>query len=260
MLARERRGLPAAVRGHQRRPSCAAGRRAAPVYDLDRADATAHDGHWAVLTGCRKGAVPAALAGQAAGRRGRAEQLAEMFGRENVVRRAGRPPPAGRRCRATMPLYDRGAAAQVAACVASRTTCTTRPRREAPLAQVLAAVRAPHPAGRHGGLAAGQRHRHLRSGAEMAPAWPGFPGCTGGRRSTLRRACAFDLRVGRRRTCRDRPVPEGHTEAGFGCGSWSPRGRASGTAARTPRQARRLRADRPRSSRSSRSSASRATS
>ena len=31
------------------------------MYDLDRL-AGAHDGHWAILTGCRKGAVPAALA------------------------------------------------------------------------------------------------------------------------------------------------------------------------------------------------------
>src|SRR5215813_14517900 len=32
-----------------------------PVYSLDRL-AGAHDGHWAILTGCRKGSVPAALA------------------------------------------------------------------------------------------------------------------------------------------------------------------------------------------------------
>src|SRR5271166_2494241 len=39
----------------------AGGEKGRPVYDRD-ALADAHDGHWVVLTGCRKGAVPAALA------------------------------------------------------------------------------------------------------------------------------------------------------------------------------------------------------
>jgi error-prone DNA polymerase len=38
----------------------AGGEKGKPVYDLDKL-AEAHDGHWAVLTGCRKGLVPAAL-------------------------------------------------------------------------------------------------------------------------------------------------------------------------------------------------------
>ncbi len=36
------------------------GEKGRPVYDLDEL-AQAHDGHWVILTGCRKGAVPAAL-------------------------------------------------------------------------------------------------------------------------------------------------------------------------------------------------------
>ncbi|MEP7025364.1 MAG: DNA polymerase III subunit alpha, partial [Actinomycetota bacterium] len=47
-----------------------------PVYDLD-ALAEAHDGHWVILTGCRKGAVPAALA--AAGRAASARNPAAAF-------------------------------------------------------------------------------------------------------------------------------------------------------------------------------------
>src|SRR5438105_170704 len=39
----------------------AGGEKGRPVYDAG-ALAGAHDGHWAVLTGCRKGHVPAALA------------------------------------------------------------------------------------------------------------------------------------------------------------------------------------------------------
>jgi hypothetical protein len=44
-----------------------------PVYDLAEL-AAAHDGHWVVLTGCRKGAVPAALAN-----RGRKRDAARLF-------------------------------------------------------------------------------------------------------------------------------------------------------------------------------------
>ncbi len=40
----------------------AGGEKGLPIYD-EPALADAHDGHWVVLTGCRKGAVPAALAG-----------------------------------------------------------------------------------------------------------------------------------------------------------------------------------------------------
>ena len=39
----------------------AGGEKGLPVYD-EAALADAHDGHWVILTGCRKGAVPAALA------------------------------------------------------------------------------------------------------------------------------------------------------------------------------------------------------
>ncbi|HTT51206.1 MAG TPA: PHP domain-containing protein, partial [Streptosporangiaceae bacterium] len=39
----------------------AGGEKGRPVYDID-ALADAHGGHWVVLTGCRKGSVPAALA------------------------------------------------------------------------------------------------------------------------------------------------------------------------------------------------------
>ena len=39
----------------------AGGEKGLPLYD-EPALADAHDGHWVILTGCRKGAVPAALA------------------------------------------------------------------------------------------------------------------------------------------------------------------------------------------------------
>ncbi len=63
----------------------AGGEKGRPVYDRS-ALASAHDGHWAVLTGCRKGAVPAALAAggpEAALRELRA--MIAMFGPGNVM-------------------------------------------------------------------------------------------------------------------------------------------------------------------------------
>ena len=66
----------------------AAATKGRPVYDADEL-AGAHDGHWLVLTGCRKGAVPAALArGGAAGTdaaRGALDELVGRFGRDNVA-------------------------------------------------------------------------------------------------------------------------------------------------------------------------------
>ena len=63
----------------------AGGEKGRPVYDIE-ALADAHGGHWVVLTGCRKGAVPAALAhgGPEAAWRELAV-LAGMFGHENVM-------------------------------------------------------------------------------------------------------------------------------------------------------------------------------
>jgi error-prone DNA polymerase len=63
----------------------AGGQKGRPVYSTE-ALADAHQGHWVVLTGCRKGAVPAALATkgpEAAWRE--LGTLTEMFGHENVM-------------------------------------------------------------------------------------------------------------------------------------------------------------------------------
>ena len=63
----------------------AGGEKGRPVYNLDRLAGVA-DGHWLVLTGCRKGGVRRALvrAGPDAARREILE-LVERFGRENVA-------------------------------------------------------------------------------------------------------------------------------------------------------------------------------
>src|SRR5882757_3199575 len=61
------------------------GEKGRPVYDLAELGGRA-GGHWAVLTGCRKGAVPAALArGGMDAARARLDELVGVFGRENVI-------------------------------------------------------------------------------------------------------------------------------------------------------------------------------
>ena len=63
----------------------AGGQKGRPVYDVD-ALAGAHDGHWVVLTGCRKGPVPAALAAEGPDAAWRElAKLTGMFGHENVM-------------------------------------------------------------------------------------------------------------------------------------------------------------------------------
>src|SRR6266581_3635948 len=63
----------------------AGGEKGRPVYDFDEL-ARAQDGHWVILTGCRKGAVRAALAaGGPQAARKELETLRDAFGRDNVV-------------------------------------------------------------------------------------------------------------------------------------------------------------------------------
>src|SRR5436190_12432901 len=63
----------------------AGGEKGRPVYDLGEL-ARAHDGHWAILTGCRKGTVRAALAARGAkAARKELGKLQAAFGRDNVV-------------------------------------------------------------------------------------------------------------------------------------------------------------------------------
>ena len=70
----------------------AGGEKGRPTYDLDRLAATAA-GHWLVLTGCRKGAVPAALTGHgAAAARAELDRLVARSAR--TTSRSSSPAPA----------------------------------------------------------------------------------------------------------------------------------------------------------------------
>jgi error-prone DNA polymerase len=166
-----------------------AGEKGAPRVTLaDLADH--HAGHWWVLTGCRKGSVPAALvrAGPAAASRELA-RLADVFGRDRVL----------------VELWDHGdpldsarndALAELAAradvgCVATTNAHYAVPAHR-PLATALAAVRARRSLDELDAWLPAAAGAHLRSGAEQARRFARYPGVVE-RAAEIGRACAFDL-------------------------------------------------------------------
>jgi error-prone DNA polymerase len=181
-----------------------------PVYDPDEL-AQAHGGHWVILTGCRKGAVPAALAAagpQAAARELRA--LTEAYGRQNVfVELTAHDQPADdERNDALCEL----AASTGSAVIATGNVHHASPR-DAKLAQALAAIRARRSLDEMDGWLAASGAAYLRSGAEMAHRLRRYPGAAE-RTVELAADCAFDFRVIAPKLP-DFPVPADHTEASW---------------------------------------------
>ncbi len=152
--------------------------------------AAVHGGHWLVLTGCRKGAVPRALVddGPAAGER-ELGRLVETFGADNVVVELcdhGDPLDSARNdalatlaVRAGLPL------------VATNNVHYATPDRRQ-LATALAAVRARRSLDDLEGWLPAAGSAHLRSGDEQARRFSRWPGAVE-RAAELGRACAFDL-------------------------------------------------------------------
>ena len=214
VLARDPEGyrrLGLAITAAQR-----AGEKGRPVYDLESlaaaSGALAGGGHsgggrWAVLTGCRKGAVRAGIADSEAAVERELGRLVDMFGRDNVF----------------VELIDHGgpldsahndmlsalAAKARLAVVATNNVHYATPRR-AKLAAALAAVRARRSVEELDGWLPPMGAAHLRSGAEMAARFERYPGAVA-RAAELGRDCAFDLRLVAPRLP-DFPVPPGHTE------------------------------------------------
>ncbi|MFD0683416.1 error-prone DNA polymerase [Actinomadura fibrosa] len=189
----------------------AGGRKGRPVYDLE-ALARAHDGHWAVLTGCRKGPVPAALevGGPDAAERELRRQV-EMFGRGNVfVELVDHDQPDDDQRNDL--LFALAARVGVGA-VASNNVHFAAPGPDARLAQALAAVRARRGLDDMVGWLPAGGTAHVRGGAEMAARLARFPGVRE-RTVELARACAFEFGVVAPRLP-DWPVPDGHTEASW---------------------------------------------
>jgi len=165
-------------------------------------------GHWLVLTGCRKGSVPAALvnSGPGAARRELA-RICELFGRQNVA----------------VEVWDHGdpldsarndALAELAAgggveLVATNNVHYHRPGRRR-LANALASVRARRSLDEMDGWLAPASGAHLRSGEEQKLRFARYPGVVE-RAAELAKACQFDLAL----VAPKLPpfsVPEGHNE------------------------------------------------
>ncbi len=188
----------------------AGGEKGRPVYDT-KALAGAHDGHWVVLTGCRKGPVPAALAAggpEAAWRE--LATLTEMFGHENVMVELTCQHDPGDDERNDM--LARLAALADLAVVATGNVHFAAPA-QARLGQALAAIRARRSLTDMDGWLPAAGTAYLRSGPEMAARLRRYPGVLE-RTVALARQCAFDFKV-IAPSLPDFGVPAGHTEASW---------------------------------------------
>jgi len=188
----------------------AGGEKGLPLYD-EAALAGAHDGHWVILTGCRKGAVPAALA--AGGPEAAARELTRLtsaFGHDNVKVEltVGNQPADDERNDALAAL----AAAAGLDTIATGNVHYAAPQ-DARLAQALAAIRARFSLTEMDGWLAASGGGYLRSGDEMAARLRRYPGAAE-RTAELAAACAFDFHVIAPRLP-DFGVPDGHTEASW---------------------------------------------
>ena len=151
-----------------------------------------HGDHWLVLTGCRKGTVPAALErhGPAAAAR-ELDALVATFGRHNVAVELcdhGDPLDSTRND-ALAELAIRAGVDVVATTNAHYATPARRP-----LATAMAAVRARRSLDELDGWLPACAGAHLRSGDEQARRFARWPGAVE-RAAELGRACAFDLQL-----------------------------------------------------------------
>ncbi|GDY29244.1 error-prone DNA polymerase [Gandjariella thermophila] len=181
-----------------------------PVYDLERLAAEA-GGHWAVLTGCRKGAVRRALAER--GPRAAVDELRRLvalFGAEHVFVELvdhGLPEDTDRN-----DLLAGMAGEMGLPTVATNAVHYATPRRGR-LAAAMAAIRARRSLDEMAGWLPPAPAAHLRSGAEMAERFARYPGAVQ-RAAVLGVQCSFDLRL----VAPELPpfdVPAGHTEDSY---------------------------------------------
>ena len=175
------------------------GRKGRPVYDPAQL-AELGRGHWWVLTGCRKGAVPAELVAAGTGEamadgrdaaEARLRELTDMFGADRVAVELtdhGHPDDDDRNT-----LLATLAARCRLPVVATGNVHYARPS-DGRLAATLAAVRARCSLDELAGWLPAAGAAFLRSGAEMAARFGAFPGAI---ESTVDIAadCAFDLRL-----------------------------------------------------------------
>lgn len=175
-----------------------------PVYDLDELGERGR-GHWAVLTGCRKGSVRQALAcgGEAAASEA-LDRLTSLFGLEHVLVELSPRPGAD----AVNASLARLAAVHGLDVVAAGNVHHATPR-QARLASAMAAVRARRSLADLDGWLDLSGSAHLRSGEEMTTALAAHPGAVE-RSVSLADELAFDLHKASPALPK-RQIPEGHT-------------------------------------------------
>lgn len=181
-----------------------------PVYDLDDLAERAggpRDPHWAVLTGCRKGAVRQALAFEGpAGAARELDTLVDLFGAEAVyveLMDQGDPLDSRRNDVLAGLAAERGLAT-----LATNNVHYAAPQKQL-LAAAVAAVRANRGLDELDGWLPAHAGAHLRSGAEMAARFARYPGAVA-RTVSLADEIAFPLRRAKPALPRQ-SVPEGHT-------------------------------------------------
>ena len=189
----------------------AGGAKGHPVYDRDDLAHTAAGG-FAILTGCRKAAVPAALerGGLPAAHTALAG-LVERFGRENVYVEITRHAQPGddRRCAQLAELAERLRLATVA----SDQVHYARPAGFRTYA-ALAALRARRTLAQIDSWLPAGPVAHLRSPAEMRARYAGFPGAVE-LAAELAADCAIDFGRELRPSTPRFDVPDGQTEDGY---------------------------------------------
>ncbi|MFN3949087.1 error-prone DNA polymerase [Microbacterium sp.] len=181
-----------------------------PVYDLhDLAERAGgrRDPHWAVLTGCRKGAVRQALASEGpAGAARELDLLVDLFGPEAVhVELTDQGDPLDSRRNDVLAAL---AAERGLPILATNNVHYAAPQKQL-LAAAVAAVRANRGLDELDGWLPAHAGAHLRSGAEMAARFARHPGAVA-RTVTLADEIAFPLRRAKPALPKQ-AVPEGHT-------------------------------------------------
>ncbi len=210
VLARDRTGYALLSRAisHAHLEGGAKGAPRMTVEDLATWHEEAGSGHWLVLTGCRKGPVPAAVvtAGPAVAAR-RLAELVEAFGRDNVAVELwdhGDPVDTARNDALALLATQAGVAI-----VATNNVHYATPSCH-PLATTLAAIRSRRTLDGMEGWLPPAPTAHLRSGAEQKRRFARWSGAVE-QAAALGRACAFDLRLVAP-GLPNFPVPPGHDE------------------------------------------------
>ncbi|MGF6824392.1 error-prone DNA polymerase [Microbacterium sp. ZKA21] len=186
------------------------GEKGRPQYDIDELAASA-DGHWTILTGCRKGAVRRGLAAGDAATPLR--RLVDLFGRDRVaVELIDHGDPLDSRRNDALADLARAERLPV---VATNNVHYAAPERVG-MAEAVAAVRATRGMDELDGWLPVHGWAHLRSGAEMTDRFRRFPGAIS-HGLAIARDSAFELRRARpalpRMTVPDGETPMSHLRA-----------------------------------------------